>query len=121
MTLEEVRALDADDSLRGCRDRFFIPEGLIYLDGNSLGVLPRETAARQREVVEREWGSSLIRSWNDHDWIEAPQRIDWARQGTDSLVRVPSNRPERESAAPSDGVAAPWLAELRSALENDRA
>jgi kynureninase len=75
MRLEEARALDAADPLRTFRERFFIPDGLIYLDGNSLGVLPRAAAARQREVVEREWGSSLIRSWNDHGWIESPQRI----------------------------------------------
>jgi kynureninase len=75
MTLEEARALDMADPLRPFRDRFHIPEGLIYLDGNSLGMLPKATAARQREVVEREWGDSLIRSWNEHGWIDAPQRI----------------------------------------------
>jgi len=74
-TLEEVRRLDEADPLRPCRDRFILPDGLIYLDGNSLGALPREAVARQREVVEHEWGSSLIRSWNAHDWIGAPQRI----------------------------------------------
>ena len=75
MTLDEALALDAADPLRGFRDRFALPEGLIYLDGNSLGALPKASVARQREVVEREWGNSLIRSWNDHDWIGAPQRI----------------------------------------------
>lgn len=74
-TLEDVRALDRDDPLRSCRDRFVLPEGLIYLDGNSLGVLPRAAVERQREVVEGEWGQSLIRSWNAHHWIDAPQRI----------------------------------------------
>jgi kynureninase len=75
MNLDEVRALDAADPLRRFRDRFFIPKGIIYLDGNSLGVLPKATIERQREVVEQEWGTSLIRSWNDHGWIDAPQRI----------------------------------------------
>jgi kynureninase len=75
MILAEAQALDAADPLRGFRDRFFLPEGVIYLDGNSLGVLPKATAARQQEVVEREWGNSLIRSWNDHGWIDAPQRV----------------------------------------------
>jgi kynureninase len=74
-TLEEARALDAADPLRAFRDRFVLPEGLIYLDGNSLGALPRETAARQGAVVEEEWGSELIRSWNSRGWIDAPQRI----------------------------------------------
>nr|WP_295373001.1 kynureninase [uncultured Sphingosinicella sp.] len=75
MTLDEARTLDAADPLRAFRDRFHIPEGLIYLDGNSLGALPIATAARQQEVVASEWGTSLIRSWNEHGWIEAPQRI----------------------------------------------
>ncbi len=75
MTRDEVRALDAADPLREFRGRFTLPDGVIYLDGNSLGVLPKATVARQREMVEREWGSSLVRSWNDHGWIEAPQRI----------------------------------------------
>jgi kynureninase len=75
MTLDEARGLDAADPLRPLRERFVIPEGLIYLDGNSLGVLPRATADRQRQVVEREWGERLIRSWNEAGWIEAPQRI----------------------------------------------
>jgi kynureninase len=75
MTLNEIRTLDAADPLRHLRERFVLPEGVIYLDGNSLGVLPKATAARQREVVEQEWGTALIRSWNDHGWIDAPQRI----------------------------------------------
>jgi kynureninase len=75
MNLEEVRAFDSADPLRRLRDRFLIPEGVIYLDGNSLGLLPKATIERQREVVEQEWGTSLIRSWNDHGWIDAPQRI----------------------------------------------
>ena len=75
MTLEEARALDAADPLSGLRDRFVLPDGLIYLDGNSLGALPRSTAQRQRALVEREWGERLIRSWNEADWIGAPQRV----------------------------------------------
>ena len=75
MTRDQARALDAADPLRPFRDRFHIPKGVIYLDGNSLGALPRATVARQQEVVAREWGESLIRSWNEHQWIEAPQRI----------------------------------------------
>jgi kynureninase len=74
-TLDEIRALDSADPLRACRDRFVLPEGMIYLDGNSLGALPRFAPERQREVVETQWGHSLIRSWNAHQWIDAPQRI----------------------------------------------
>jgi kynureninase len=75
MSLEEARARDEADPLSGFRDRFLIPEGLIYLDGNSLGALPKETVRIQQDVVLNQWGTSLIRSWNDHDWIGAPQRI----------------------------------------------
>jgi len=74
-TLEEVRALDGADPLRRLRDRFVLPEGVIYLDGNSLGALPKAAIARQSALVEEEWGSELIRSWNTRGWIEAPQRI----------------------------------------------
>ncbi len=74
-TLAEARALDAADPLRTCRDRFHLPDGLIYLDGNSLGALPKAVVTRQNEAVAREWGDSLIRGWNTHDWIGAPQRV----------------------------------------------
>jgi kynureninase len=74
-TLEEVRALDAADPLRPLRDRFVLPDGIVYLDGNSLGALPKAAVARQRVMVEEEWGSELIRSWNSRGWIDAPQRV----------------------------------------------
>jgi kynureninase len=74
-TLDEVRALDRDDPLRAYRERFVLPEGLIYLDGNSLGALPRAASGRLKAATEGEWGEDLIRSWNAHDWIGAPQRI----------------------------------------------
>jgi kynureninase len=74
-SLETARALDAADPLRACRERFVLPDGLIYLDGNSLGALPRATVARQRAAVEEEWGSELIRSWNSRGWIDAPARV----------------------------------------------
>jgi kynureninase len=73
--LEEIRARDAADPLAMCHDRFVLPEGLIYLDGNSLGALPKETIRIQQDVVLNQWGNSLIRSWNDFGWIEAPQRV----------------------------------------------
>lgn len=74
-TLDEVQALDSADPLRAFRDRFVLPEGVIYLDGNSLGALPRAAIARQSALVEEEWGSELIRSWNTRGWIEAPRRL----------------------------------------------
>jgi kynureninase len=72
---EDVQALDAADQLAECRDRFVLPDGIIYLDGNSLGALPKETIRTQQDAVLAQWGHSLIRSWNDHQWIDAPQRI----------------------------------------------
>ncbi len=75
MTLDEARALDAADPLAHCRERFVLPDGVIYLDGNSLGALPRGTAAAVAATVERQWGDDLIASWNRHDWIGAPQRL----------------------------------------------
>lgn len=73
--LERARSLDAADPLAGFRDRFDVPEGVIYLDGNSLGCLPKETPARLEQVVRGEWGRDLIRSWNSADWIHLPQRV----------------------------------------------
>jgi kynureninase len=74
-TLEDVRAWDAADPLGGFRDRFALPDGVIYLDGNSLGALPKATAARLKAVIEQEWGEGLISSWNDRDWVGAPKRV----------------------------------------------
>jgi kynureninase len=65
--------LDAADPLAAFRVRFTRPQPeLIYLDGNSLGMLPTATAQRLRDLVDREWGGGLIRSWGD--WIGLPQR-----------------------------------------------
>ncbi|MBY0305222.1 MAG: kynureninase [Sphingomonas sp.] len=74
MTRDEARALDAADPLRHFRGKFALPEGVVYLDGNSLGPLPRETAPKLGDMIDRQWGERLIRSWNE-GWIEAPQRI----------------------------------------------
>ena len=73
----ESRAADFDaaDPLAGFRERFILPDGVIYLDGNSLGALPRETPARVQAVVEGEWGEGLIRSWNSAGWFGAAGRI----------------------------------------------
>ena len=75
MTRDEAAALDAADPLAPLRDQFELPAGVIYLDGNSLGVLPRTTAARVQQVVTEEWGVGLIRSWNSAHWMDLPARI----------------------------------------------
>lgn len=74
-TLQDCQARDATDPLRSLRDLFSIPEGLIYLDGNSLGVSPKTAAARAAQVVSQEWGQGLIRSWNTAGWFDLPQRL----------------------------------------------
>ncbi|MEG8046854.1 kynureninase [Sphingomonas aerolata] len=74
MTLDEARALDAADPLAAYRAQFALPEGVIYLDGNSLGALAKATPAALADVATRQWGDRLIRSWNE-GWIDAPQRI----------------------------------------------
>ena len=75
MTRNEALALDKADPLAALRDQFALPQGVIYLDGNSLGVLPRNTAARVQQVVTEEWGQGLIRSWNEAGWMDLPQRV----------------------------------------------
>jgi kynureninase len=67
--------LDAQDPLAPLREQFVLPVGKIYLDGNSLGVLPKATAARVADVVQCEWGEHLIESWNTAHWIDLPQRV----------------------------------------------
>ena len=74
-TRQDCLARDASDPLAGLREQFTLPAGKIYLDGNSLGVLPRATAARVAQVVQQEWGENLIESWNSAGWISLPQRI----------------------------------------------
>ena len=75
ITHADVSRLDAVDPLARYRERFLVPEGVIYLDGNSLGALPRSVPSRLAHAVEQEWGVGLIRSWNDADWYPAPQRV----------------------------------------------
>jgi kynureninase len=74
-TRDEVASWDATDPLRSFRDEFELPDGVVYLDGNSLGALPKRTPERLREIVGSEWGRDLIRSWNAHDWIHYPRRV----------------------------------------------
>jgi kynureninase len=75
ITLQDCQQRDATDALRPLRDLFSVPPGLIYLDGNSLGVMPKTAAARAAQVVSQEWGQGLIRSWNTAGWFDLPQRL----------------------------------------------
>ena len=75
LTRQNCIALDAQDPLRELRHQFTLPDGVIYLDGNSLGVLPDITASRVAATVTEEWGQGLIRSWNNAGWFDMPQRL----------------------------------------------
>lgn len=72
---DRAREFDAADAIASFRDRFKLPDGVIYLDGNSLGALPKETPNAMRRAIEEEWGEGLIRSWNDADWFEMGTRV----------------------------------------------
>jgi kynureninase len=72
---EACVARDSTEPLRGFRDRFIIPEGIIYLDGNSLGPMPRAAAGILNRTIEREWGQDLIKSWNSAGWFDMPARL----------------------------------------------
>jgi kynureninase len=86
-TLEDCRRLDAADPLRELRQLFTIPPNVIYLDGNSLGVMPRAAPARIASAVTEEWGTQLIRAWNTSGWFDLPQRLG------DKLARLVGARP----------------------------
>jgi kynureninase len=75
LTRAALEALDRADDLAPFREEFDLPADVIYLDGNSLGPLPKATTARVADVITYEWGTSLIRAWNAHDWIGLPLRI----------------------------------------------
>ncbi|MGP9650603.1 kynureninase [Glutamicibacter sp. AOP38-B1-38] len=72
---EQLELLDHQDALASFKDRFLLPDGVLYLDGNSLGPLPAGAAERAAEVVNVEWGQGLIRSWNSAGWFEMPTRL----------------------------------------------
>ena len=75
MTLDEARKLDDSDPLTFARGRFQIPDNIIYLDGNSLGALPKAAPDALAKTAEEQWGTDLIGSWNKHGWIDWPKRI----------------------------------------------
>ncbi len=81
-TLQDCELLDQQDPLRSLREQFDLPAGIIYLDGNSLGVMPKATPARVANAVTQEWGQDLIKSWNSAGWFTLPQRVG------DKIARV---------------------------------
>jgi kynureninase len=75
MTRLDCQDLDAKDALRPLRELFSLPANTIYLDGNSLGAMPKTATSRVAQVVNQEWGQDLIRSWNSASWFDLPQRM----------------------------------------------
>lgn len=66
---------DRDDPLAALRERFVLPDKLIYLDGNSLGAMPTSVPPAMEDALSRQWGTDLIRSWNDNGWWTLPGRV----------------------------------------------
>ena len=97
-TRAALEQFDRDDPLAPFRDRFALPPGVVYLDGNSLGPLPRATPGRIMEVMTREWGEGLIRSWNDAGWIDLAARV------ADGIARLVGAPPGSVAVADSTSV-----------------
>ena len=75
MNFDDISALDKADPLAKKRLEFDLPTNTVYLDGNSLGALPTAVKSRIADVVSKQWGNHLIRSWNDHHWIDLPTNV----------------------------------------------
>ncbi|MFB1037062.1 MAG: kynureninase, partial [Sinobacterium sp.] len=75
MNFDEIITLDRADPLAKKRLEFELPANTIYLDGNSLGALPKSVKSRVAEVVSQQWGNDLIKSWNSHNWIDLPIKV----------------------------------------------
>ena len=98
LDLAACEAMDRTDPLAAHRDAFALPEGVVYLDGNSLGALPRATAARVAACVTRDWGRDLITSWNKAGWIDLPRRLG------DKIARLVGAAPGEVLVADSTSV-----------------
>jgi kynureninase len=98
MTRIDCVERDTNDPLAPLRDLFDLPPGIIYLDGNSLGVCPKATPQRVQQVVRDEWGCDLIKSWNTAGWITLPQRVG------DKIARLVGAQPGELVVADSTSV-----------------
>jgi kynureninase len=98
LSLSSAQALDQSDVLAPFRERFLLPEGVIYLDGNSLGALPKGVAERVQKAILEEWGVGLIRSWNDAAWYPAPLRVG------QQIARIIGAQPQEVVACDSTSV-----------------
>lgn len=75
LSYEACQAMDRQDPLSSLEDMYQLPQGLVYLDGNSLGALPKTAQNRVSQTVLNEWGNGLIRSWNSSGWFELPRKV----------------------------------------------
>jgi kynureninase len=98
LTRYDAQQRDATDPLAFARERFTLPDGLVYLDGNSLGALPRAVGDRLKQVVEQDWGRGLIGSWNAAGWMDLPA-VTGAK-----IARLIGARPDEVVAADSTSV-----------------
>jgi kynureninase len=109
------RALDLDlaDPLRNFRDRFVLPPDIVYLDGNSLGAMPRGVKYRLNTLVEDEWGQRLVRAWNDR-WLGLPTRLG------EKIARLIGAEPDEVLVADSTSINFYKLAAAAAKFQNGR-
>ncbi len=105
---------DAKDPLGAFRDEFILPQGVIYLDGNSLGAMPKAAMARSQELVSQEWGQDLITSWNRHGWFDLPERLG------DKLARLIGAQEGEVLVTDSTGINLYKLLSMALDLRSDR-
>jgi kynureninase len=98
LTRADCETLDQQDSLSALRNQFSLPEGVIYLDGNSLGPLPVATPGRIAKTLNEEWGKGLITSWNAAGWLGLPQQVG------DKIARLIGAHPGEVVAADSTSI-----------------
>ena len=75
LSYSDLQQLVQQDPLSGKRQAFLLPEDTLYLDGNSLGAMPKAAADRAQQVLLTQWAADLIKSWNSHNWIDLPLHV----------------------------------------------
>jgi len=75
LSYEDCQAMDRQDPLCVLKDMYQLPQEMVYLDGNSLGALPKTAQSRITQAIQHEWGNELIRSWNSSGWFELPRKV----------------------------------------------
>ncbi len=98
ITRDVLAAIDASDPLIRFRDKFYVPEGVLYFDGNSLGAVPKTVEGRLHKAITQEWGDGLVRSWNSAGWYEMPRRVG------DTIARLIGANPDEVVVADSTSV-----------------